>query len=520
MNSSPGVRPAHPVAPGKILFISHEASLTGAPMFLLHFLGWLKRETQQPFEILVRREGPLSAAFAALAPVHAPAYFEEVPSRLQAYALIYSNTSCNGFFLEGFALDGLGIITHVHELDSGIDTLGPRNFAEVVRHTDHFVACARAVAEQLTRRFRIDPVKISLHYEMFDPRQADANARLQTAEAIRQRFDLPPDSLVIAACGTVDLRKGADLFVQLAASLKKRWKGNRPLRFIWIGRSNEPAFKLTIEHDCRRLGLRDCLKFVGEQSNPHALLALSDVFCLTSREDPFPLVMLEAAALGKPLVCFDGAGGASELSGWGGAIGVPFLDISEMTASCLELLENEERRLSAGRVGAEIARSRFTPEVIAPGLWEEIRNFLPGLAAPVHPSSKRPSPLEVYRGWVPEEMPDPDYVRLTMQRLEAQENVRRLIQAGNVKEAGLTLIRAISAAMKSDDIRVLIEALIALSVDLAPLDPTKAATLLSEAERRLRAVPSTLEIARVCKRDLAAATAWMNRAESKTSRVA
>ena len=78
--------------------------------------------------------------------------------------------------------------------------------------------------------------------------------------------------------------------------------------------------------------MTDAVHFVGELENPHPLLNACDLFCLPSREDPFPLVMLEAGALGKPMVCFDGAGGAKEFAARGAGIVVPYLDVPAMAA--------------------------------------------------------------------------------------------------------------------------------------------------------------------------------------------
>ena len=52
-----------------VLFISHEASRTGAPILLLTFLTWLKRHTEIPFEIILRQGGEITGDFEALAPV-------------------------------------------------------------------------------------------------------------------------------------------------------------------------------------------------------------------------------------------------------------------------------------------------------------------------------------------------------------------------------------------------------------------------------------------------------------------
>ena len=53
----------------------------------------------------------------------------------------------------------------------------------------------------------------------------------------------------------------------------------------------------------------------------------TDVLFLSSREDPYPLVVLEAAAFAKPAICFKDAGGAPEFVLQDAGIIVPYLDI-------------------------------------------------------------------------------------------------------------------------------------------------------------------------------------------------
>src|SRR3954453_16167516 len=51
-----------------VLFIGHEASATGAPYVLLHFLEWLRGHTTINFEILLLDGGPLVGQFGRLGP--------------------------------------------------------------------------------------------------------------------------------------------------------------------------------------------------------------------------------------------------------------------------------------------------------------------------------------------------------------------------------------------------------------------------------------------------------------------
>jgi glycosyltransferase involved in cell wall biosynthesis len=77
------------------------------------------------------------------------------------------------------------------------------------------------------------------------------------------------------------------------------------------------------------------------------------VFALVSWEDPFPLVNLEAASLGKPIVCFDEAGGSKEFVEEDCGFVVPYLDLDAREDRVVELLHNPELRQ---RMGSRVAR--------------------------------------------------------------------------------------------------------------------------------------------------------------------
>jgi glycosyltransferase involved in cell wall biosynthesis len=78
-------------------------------------------------------------------------------------------------------------------------------------------------------------------------------------------------------------------------------------------------------------------------SNPLDYLSVFDIFALTSREDPYPLVVLEAALLQKPMVCFEKAGGAQDLIETDAGLIVPYLSLEAMSKAILTIKENPER---------------------------------------------------------------------------------------------------------------------------------------------------------------------------------
>jgi glycosyltransferase involved in cell wall biosynthesis len=97
---------------------------------------------------------------------------------------------------------------------------------------------------------------------------------------------------------------------------------------------------------------------------------------LTSREDPYPLVCLEAAALEKPIVCFAGAGGMPEFVENDCGFVVPYLDIAAMADRVTFLLNSPERRLAMGVVARRKVEQNHDICAIGPRIMEIIEKTI------------------------------------------------------------------------------------------------------------------------------------------------
>jgi len=166
----------------KVLFISHDASRTGAPILLLNFLRWFKENASIPFEILLGRGGELEKAFSALAPtsvfykdgqgpeiIHKYNILRRITRRLgindpafrirrmlanSNIGLVYSNTSTNGNILQALGFLNCPVISHIHELSYSLDSRSDK-FDYVKESTTHFIACSQAVKDNLVNRYNI-----------------------------------------------------------------------------------------------------------------------------------------------------------------------------------------------------------------------------------------------------------------------------------------------------------------------------------------------------------------------------
>ena len=390
---------------GKILFIGHDASRTGAPIHLLHILKWLKAHTKVSFEVLLRNGGELQAEFEALSPVHlissptsvARQRTDRVLRRLTGhdfigstrlkrlkeklgggrFDLVYCNTATNGDLLELLSdVVQCPAICHVHELEFWLRYQTDQTTLPLLyKHTQQYIAVSQAVKKNLMENHGIAEANIDVVYGFISPPEEE-NIDRNIEQRLREELGISPQTLIVGACGTTDWRKGPDLFVQVANAVNQR-RIDSPVCFVWMGGEKEGLRLGELLQDVKKVGLEEKVKFIGSQSRPLDYFKLFDVFALVSREDPFPLVNLEAGFSGCPIVCFDQAGGSAEFVEDDCGFVVPYLDIDAMAAKICELLTSTDLRHRMGKNAAKKVRERHIVSVGAPKIYAVIKQFMP-----------------------------------------------------------------------------------------------------------------------------------------------
>jgi len=382
-----------PTTNRRVLFVSHDASRSGAPIVLLHFLRWFKANSEIPFDILLRSGGDLQSEFEALAPVWIVGTrpdWRPVPGALVAAArrpwilrrvaarepgLVYSNTAINGDALRVLSAAGRPVVSHIHELESVIRA-SRASFEIVKRYTRRYIACSEAVRTNLVENHAIAAEAIDVVHEFIPARRQAADATPQPRGRILQELGIPEGSLIVGASGTIEWRKAPDLFVQLARTMRQQ-RRELPIHFIWVGGSRPGSWRLgKLRRDVLSMGMEQRVHFVGARPNPLDYFRAFDVFALVSREDPFPVVCLEAASAGTPIVCFDGAGGEKEFVEDDCGFVVPYLDVDAMASRTLSLLESAELRRRCGARAADKVNARHDVSIAAPKILKIIEDHL------------------------------------------------------------------------------------------------------------------------------------------------
>ena len=360
-----------------ILFISHDGQRTGAPMVLLNLCRWMARHHRRPFEVVLCNGGDLERDFAALAPTTTIGFADD-PTRAAArvralaarvahgdFSLIYANTIETAEVLDACPAPETPVVTHVHELDFRIrHQTGLERFRLVCDRSDRFVAVSGAVRDNLVHGHGLDPEAVELVHEFIETSRWSADRR--SDDSLRRALGIPADALIVGGAGTIDWRKAPEIFVQIAGAVQRR-RLDRPVHWLWVGgfKGAETMPVAQLRHDAERLGIGGFVHFVGEQADPAAYFGLFDLFVLTSREDPYPLVTLEAAASGVPVVCFEGAGGAPEFVEDACGAVAPYLDVNAAADAVARLLTNDQARRACGARAQERVRTRHDVSIAA-----------------------------------------------------------------------------------------------------------------------------------------------------------
>jgi glycosyltransferase involved in cell wall biosynthesis len=382
----------------RILFVSHSASLNGASVLLLHTLHWMKHNTNYELHLLCLDRGPLVNAFREVAHTHLIrnpartlrglfprgsdaicAAVEKAASHwlLQRYRfdLVYANTAAAWQQVAVAKSRDVPVLWHIHELPYALRlSMGDARARQMLPQATRLVAVSASVAEALNSVYVVPTERIDLvHGFVADDLLSDQERKAARTRVLAS-LGWPEDAFVVGGCGGLGWRKGSDLFVQIAAHC--RVATDRPMRFLWVGGSASGSEAHQFAHDIERLGLQPLCRHVPSTPDVLDYYHAMDVFALSSREDPFPLVMLEAGIRGVPTVCFAGAGGGGEFVAERVGIAAPYLDVAAFAQALLQLTNDPAHLHRLAQAAQLRVRLGHTAERQLPKLMASIENCI------------------------------------------------------------------------------------------------------------------------------------------------
>jgi len=396
-----------PMQAGKrtVLLVSHEASRTGAPILCLS----LARQLSKRFNVvmLLLRDGPLTPHFKASCvrlavtkgvqsgDIRTVMWSLDTPEHRVDAAIVNSIVSYPVLsFLGHLKVQSVMLI---HEYAAYCKPAHP--FDHVVKFSGRVVFSAPTTKANAIEEIGDLPI---LKESLVLPQGqcvAEVAARTDAEQAAEMRLiasaldkGAEVDTITVVGAGSVNLRKGVDVFIQCAAQLRKKAPGV-PFNFVWVGGGYEPerdqSYSVYLHEQVKRSGLTHCFTFLGEVADIQAVYDRTDVFLLTSRLDPLPNVGIDAICSGLPIFCFSEASGIADIliqEGYGDELVAPYMDIEAMASQVARVVVNPEQRHALGKRLQATAKEVFSMDHYAESLGNEVdallRNSVSSTTAP------------------------------------------------------------------------------------------------------------------------------------------
>jgi glycosyltransferase involved in cell wall biosynthesis len=217
------------------------------------------------------------------------------------------------------------------------------------------LACSRHVGEAQGRLRPRRPIRVvypGVDLERFDPETLP-----RPAEA-RAQLGLPLDGPLIGIVGRLQRWKGIHVLIEAMRSLLAQHPG---AHCFAVGGSHalEPDYPSELIRLIESLNLQDHVVLAGHQTNVDVWMQAADVIVHASNNEPFGMVIVEAMAMGKPVIA-TASGGPNELiTDEVDGLLVPFGDSHSLAAALTRCLTDKELQ-ERFALQARVASRRFS----------------------------------------------------------------------------------------------------------------------------------------------------------------
>jgi glycosyltransferase involved in cell wall biosynthesis len=185
------------------------------------------------------------------------------------------------------------IVYSDHNQLFSMDTGRTRRARWYLKLADEVVAVSQDLQRTLTERLAAPPERVRVLYNGVD----GARFALTDRGKIRRELGIGDSEFVIGSAVVLSEHKGMDYLLNAVPTVLAQTPA---ARFVIAG--DGPA-RATLEEKARSLGLGDRVLFIGHRADIPDVVSAFDVYVLPSLTEGLPLALLEALAIGSPIVC-------------------------------------------------------------------------------------------------------------------------------------------------------------------------------------------------------------------------
>ena len=188
----------------------------------------------------------------------------------------------------------------------------------------------------------------------------------------RRELGIGLEDFVIGNVARLETRKGHIFLIDALKNMMEERKGC-PVKLLIIGEGEERG---NLENYVKEANLEKKVIFTGYREDVEELMAIMDIFILTSLREGLPRVLVQATAVGVPSVAFN-VDGVPEIieDNYNGFL-VKAGDVKQLTKRIMQYIDHKELLMLHGKNGRELIKGRWSIEDMVDKIDEIYQNLL------------------------------------------------------------------------------------------------------------------------------------------------
>ncbi|HDK25698.1 MAG TPA: glycosyltransferase family 1 protein [Candidatus Atribacteria bacterium] len=226
------------------------------------------------------------------------------------------------------------------------------------RFTDAYVSVSKVLSETYTEK---GIGKKDNHYTVYSGMELSKFYQARDKINYQEKYEeleINAGDFLIGNVARLETRKGHQFLLDAFKNIVEEQKYGR-VKLLIIGEGNKRKY---LENYVKELNLGDKVIFTGYREDVEELMALMDIFVLTSLREGLPRVLVQAAAVGMPSIAFNVDGVPEIIEDNHNGFLVRVGDVEQLAKRIMQYIDHKELLVLHGKNGRELIKGKWSIE--------------------------------------------------------------------------------------------------------------------------------------------------------------